>query len=82
MTRNDNTSSTNATERPDMAPLSPEHFRVWGLGEIAYIRSIEMDGKTYAGIFAADGEQLGAAPNPAIAAATAVQEGLVPVYVH
>ncbi len=82
MTRNDNTSDTQLNEQFDVLPLSAEHFRAWGLGEIAYIRPIEMDGEAYAGIFAADGEQLGAAPSAAIAAATAIQEGLVPVYVH
>lgn len=64
------------------APLSARDLALWGLNEIAYIRPVELDGRRVSGIFAADGEQIGAAPDAATAAAAAIQEGLTPVWVH
>lgn len=64
------------------APLSARDLAMWGFGEIAYVRPVEMEGRLVSGIFAANGQQIGAAPDAATAAAAAVQEGLVPVQVH
>jgi hypothetical protein len=57
-------------------------FIYLGLDEIAYIKQvIEEDENSY-GIFAADGEQIGVAPEFEIARAMAIQNSLCPVCVH
>jgi hypothetical protein len=53
-----------------------------GLDEIAYIKPIVEDGEDIYGIFAADGEQIGMAPEFELARAMTIQSDLYPVNVH
>ena len=67
----------------DSALVSASDLALWGMDEVAYVRPVTTeDGRQVAGIFAANGEQIGAAPDEDIAAAAAIQEGLQPVWVH
>jgi hypothetical protein len=74
-----------AGRRPQQA-MSPEMFANLGAPDLAYIRPITVDqgeGQVNAwGIFAANGSQLGVAPQRDLAFAAAVQNELVPVSVH
>ena len=66
--------------------MSPEMFANLGAPDLAYIRPVSVDqgeGQVDAwGIFAANGNQLGVAPQRDLAFAAAVQNDLVPVSVH
>lgn len=53
-----------------------------GLDEIAYIKPIVQEGEDIFGIFAADGEQIGVAPEFELARAMTIQSDLHPVNVH
>ena len=53
-----------------------------GLDEIAYVKKVDQDGRNFFGIFAADGEQIGIAPEFDLAWAAAIQNDLYPVNVH
>ena len=53
-----------------------------GLDELAYVKQIIEDGENIFGIFAADGEQIGMAPEFELARAMAIQSDLYPVNVH
>lgn len=67
--------------------MSPEMFANLGAPDLAYIRPVTVDqgegGQVSVwGIFAANGDQLGLAPQRDLAFAAAVQNELVPVSVH
>ena len=53
-----------------------------GLDEIAYVKKIADDGENIFGIFAADGEKIGVAPEFELARAMVIQNNLYPVNVH
>ena len=53
-----------------------------GLDELAYVKKIVEGGENIFGIFAADGEQIGMAPEFELARAMAIQSDLYPVNVH
>jgi hypothetical protein len=53
-----------------------------GLDELAYVKPIKEDGESIFGIFAADGEKIGMAPELELARAMAIQSDLYPVNVH
>jgi hypothetical protein len=53
-----------------------------GLGGLAYVRPVVVDGQSAFAIFGADGEQIGLAPDRALADAAIVQHEMVPVSVH
>ena len=53
-----------------------------GLGGLAYVRPVMVDGQSAFAIFGADGEQIGLAPDRALADAAIVQHEMVPVSVH
>ncbi len=57
-------------------------FIYLGLDEIAYIKPVVENGEHAFGIFAADGEQIGEAPDYKLACAISVQNDLYPVSVH
>lgn len=63
-------------------PMSPDTFANLGAPDLAYIRSVETPQGTVWGIFAANGTQLGWAPERQLAFAAAVQNDLVPVSQH
>lgn len=53
-----------------------------GLGGLAYVRPVVVDGQSAFAIFGADGQQIGLAPDRALADAAIVQHEMVPVSVH
>jgi hypothetical protein len=53
-----------------------------GVGGLAYVRAVVVDGQSAFAIFAADGQQIGLAPDRALADAAIVQHDMVPVSVH
>ena len=75
-----------ATGRRLQQAMSAEMFANLGAPDLAYIRPVTVDqgeGQIDAwGIFAANGDQLGVAPQRDLAFAAAVQNELVPVSVH
>jgi len=74
-------SKANATEkRPPV--MSAEAFAHWGVGQVAYIKPVVVDGQPLAAIFSADGQQIGLTESRDVARAAAVQHSLEPVSVH
>jgi hypothetical protein len=62
--------------------LSNNDLFYLGLDELAYVKQIVEDGESIFGIFAADGEKIGMAPELELARAMAIQSDLYPVNVH
>ena len=72
------------THSPEKHPpvMSAEAFAQWGVGQIAYIKPVVVDGQPVAAIFSADGQQIGVTENRDVARAAAIQHSLEPVSVH
>ncbi|HUN50000.1 MAG TPA: DUF1150 family protein [Candidatus Sulfotelmatobacter sp.] len=64
------------------ARISPEAFAMLGVPTLAYVRPIEVDGVAAWGVFAANGQQIGAAADREVALAAARQNDFEPVNVH
>ena len=62
--------------------MSAEAFAQWGVGQIASIKPVVVDGQPVAAIFSADGQQIGVTENRDVARAAAIQHSLEPVSVH
>ena len=62
--------------------LSNSDFFYLGLDELAYIKRILGNDENTFGIFAADGERIGMAPELELARVMAIQNDLYPVNVH
>jgi len=62
--------------------LAPAEWARFGAEQIAYIRPILVDGNHAVAIHAADGTQIGAAPDANLATAAILQHEMVPVLVH
>ena len=62
--------------------LSNSDLIYLGLDELAYIKRIVEDDENTFGIYAADGEQIGMAPELELARAMVIQNDLYPVNVH
>jgi hypothetical protein len=62
--------------------FSPEAFASLGVPSLAYVRPVEVQGVAAWGVFAANGQQIGVAPNRLVAFAAARQNDLEPVDVH
>ena len=62
--------------------MSARDFAGWGLEDVAYVRSVEIDGKHAWAICAADGTGIGVAPERDLAFAAARQNDLEPLSVH
>lgn len=67
---------------PRFTPLTREQLAELGLGGIAYLRPVVLDGTPAVAIFGADGRQIGVAANALQAAAAVVEHEMVPVSVH
>ncbi|WP_240048274.1 DUF1150 family protein [Crenalkalicoccus roseus] len=73
---------------PGQAPLvslrqlSKADWARFGTGEIAYIRPVVVNGVRIMAIHAADGTQIGAAPDAQLAAAAIRQHDMEPALVH
>ncbi|WP_298727148.1 DUF1150 family protein [uncultured Ferrovibrio sp.] len=63
-------------------PMSPDTFANLGAPDLAYVRPVETPQGMGWGIFAANGVQLGWAPERNLAFAAAIQNDLVPVSAH
>lgn len=74
------------TERLDphavMANLSPHDFRQMGLNEMAYIRTVEVDGATAYAIHAADGTPLMINETFETACGVILENQMFPVVTH
>jgi len=64
------------------AAMTARDFAMWGLQDVAYIRSIEVEGATAWAICAADGTGVGVAPERDLAFAVARQNDLEPLSLH
>jgi len=70
----------NITEK--LRQITPQDFAAMGVQQLAYIRPTVVNGVTAFSIHAADGTQIGIAPNRAVAFAAVVQHELEPVSLH
>ena len=81
MTQYDDPLADNAAIEFNGDPTAGELIYL-GLDEVAYIKPIVEEGENIFGIFAADGEQIGVAPEFDLARAMTIQSDLYPVNVH
>lgn len=62
--------------------ISRQDFLALGMNHLAYIKSVELEGKPAYAVFAADGSQLAVMPNRDVAAAAVRQHDMEPVSIH
>jgi len=62
--------------------ITPQDFAAMGMQQIAYIRPTLVNGVSAFTIHAADGTQIGIAPNREVAFAAVIQHELEPVSLH
>ena len=62
--------------------MSPHEFAEWGMGEMAYIKPVRLDGVAVFAIFAANGEQLGLFQSSDAAIRDIIERHLEPVCVQ
>lgn len=62
--------------------ITPQDFATMGMQQIAYVRPTLVNGVMAFSIHAADGTQIGLAPNRDVAFAAVVQHELEPVSIH
>ena len=67
---------------PDLRQLSPLDWARHGTNRIAYLRPVVVNNQRSVAIHAADGTQIGAAPDYALAAAAIFQHGMGVALVH
>jgi hypothetical protein len=72
----------NMTELERIRGLSPQDLLMLGIKDVAYLKTIEVDGETAVGLFAANGQQIAVAEDKQSAVAAAWQNGLAPMTVH
>jgi hypothetical protein len=72
----------NETAKPGYQAMDPAAFAALGTQQIAYLRPVVLNGQAAVAIFAADGTQIGAAPDVQTAAAAVVQHEMAPALVH
>ncbi|MBP2228245.1 DUF1150 family protein [Azospirillum agricola] len=65
-----------------LSHLSPQDFAAFGLGHVAYVRPVEVDGETAFSIHAADGTPLSVMPERDVAFAAVRQNDMEPLSVH
>ena len=66
----------------DLRKLSPLDWARYGANRIAYMRPVMVNNQRAVAIHAADGTQIGAAPDYALAAAAIFQHGMGVALVH
>lgn len=64
------------------ARMTARDFAMWGVQDVAYVRSVEIDGTKAWAICAADGSGIGVSPERDLAFAAARQNDLEPLSVH
>ncbi|PWC34287.1 DUF1150 family protein [Azospirillum sp. TSO35-2] len=62
--------------------LSPQDFASFGLGDVAYVRPVEVDGTAAFAIHAADGTPLSVVADRDLAFAAIIQNDMEPASVH
>lgn len=62
--------------------LTPDMFGALGIGHIAYVRPIRVDGEAAFAIHAADGTRMGVAPEQAVAFAAIREHAMEPLSLH
>lgn len=62
--------------------LSPQDFAALGVDRLAYVKRIARDGELVFEVHTADGDAVALLESQAVAVATILQNGLVPVSVH
>lgn len=72
----------NETMKPGYRQMDAAAFAALGAQQLAYLRPMVMNGQAAVAIFAADGTQIGAAPDVPTAAAAVVQHEMAPALVH
>jgi hypothetical protein len=72
----------NSKHAPKPPVPTREQLAQLGLGGVAYLRAVTVDGAPAVAIFGADGRQIGLAPDVAQAAAAVFQHEMIPVWVH
>ncbi len=77
-----NRPDTETSNRIGQHQLSPTEFAALGLGEVAYVKAVENDGKTAFAIHGADGTPLAIAVGRDLAFAVVRQNELEPLSVH
>ncbi len=80
--RNQQGNSDRPGEANPFRLLSTNDLAGLGIGDIAYLKPVTIDGLQAFAIHSADGQPLGSAPGRAAAAAAAIQHNLVPLSVH
>ena len=66
----------------DIRKLSPEELGRLGVSQIAYIKTIQVDGTAMTAIHAADGRPMAIAETPDGAIAAILQHEMMPILVH
>jgi len=69
-------------EIPRIGALTPQDLMALGLEQIAYVKPVQVEGKTAYAIHAADGTQVAVMSNRDHAIATVRQHDLEPLSVH
>jgi len=77
----------NSNSLKTVSPFAPPHMSVQdfidlGLTEVAYVKPVEMDGRTAYAVFAANGQQLGVMESRNTALAALFQNDLEPISLH
>lgn len=62
--------------------ISPQDLMALGVSDLAYVRPVEIEGRTLFGVYAADGTRMAVLPNRDVAFATIRHNDLEPVSVH
>ena len=65
-----------------LRPLSVDEFAALGTGDIAYVKPVEVEGRTAYALHAADGHELALMADREVAFAAVRQHDLEPVSVH
>jgi len=70
------------TEVERIRALTPKDLLMLGIKDMAYVKSIEVDGETAVALFAANGLQIAVMEDRETAVAAAWQNGLAPMTLH
>ena len=62
--------------------FSNQDFADWGLADVAYIKPLKIEGRTFYGVFAANGQQLGLMEDQGAAFTALFENDLEPVALH
>jgi hypothetical protein len=72
----------NSQDIARLRSISPQEFALWGIQDIAYIRSVTVDGQRAFEIHAADGTPVAVMKSLELAQAAVRQNDLEPLSIH